>query len=151
MVKNLVDTPIFTTKDLAKLLDNCIDDLEDGGSKLFGLAELFHSISEATGESFYDAFVPLLGVLAGEIMSCRPFASLPILPEEIRKKFQSSFGEAVKGSKDALKILKTELCVKGTKNPSKILDALSLLGKHYYILGVLRSTLVKSPSANPGD
>lgn len=142
----MVMKPIFTNEHLAKLIDGCIEDLEDGGSKLFDLAQLFNCIAEATGNLVYNAFVPLLGSFGGEIVTSRPFVTLPILPEPTRKKFQVVFNEAVSGCKEALKILKTELCEKESMDPNHVLKALSILGKHDYNLTVIRTTLIKSPA-----
>jgi hypothetical protein len=137
---------ILTSDHLAKLIDNCIEDLEDGGPKLWDLAQVLHCTGEATGEPVYHALVPIIGSFASEIIAVRPIAFLPILPEPTRNRLQRIFNASIEGAKKSLTILKTELCKEDPIDAVKVLEAISILGKHDYELGMARSTLMKPTS-----
>jgi hypothetical protein len=108
-------------------------------------------LGDATGDPLYDAFVPILGSFGSEIISFRPLVFLPILPEPTRKKFQTTFNDAINGCKEALLILKTQLCKNDSVDFKEILRSLSILGKHDYNLTMSRSTLTRPSSTGPEE
>ena len=139
--------PVFTKEHLAKMIDLCIEDINTGGSKLFDLAHLFHCLGEIANKSVYDSFASILGSFGGEIITFRPYVMLPILPEETRSKFQRIFNEAIDSCKRSLRIIKEELCEKDSYDPNRILEALSLIGKHDYTLTEARTNLMRIRSS----
>lgn len=84
------------------------------------------------------------GSYGGEIMSFRPLVALPILPDDIRKKHQQSFDDAIKGGKKALEIIKKELCNKDSPDAIEIIKAIAILAKHDYDLSMTRHVLLRS-------
>lgn len=131
---------IMSDEDLSKIIDECITDLESGGSKLFDLAQLFHCLG-GTCNDYFDALVPTIGSYAGEVISFRPYVALPIIPDDERKKYQQQFDEALKAGKKALEIMKNELCKKSSPDTTEIVKAIAMLAKHDYNLAMVRNAL----------
>lgn len=138
-----MNAAVMTRSDLSRFFDECISDLDASGAKLFDLAHLLHCIGESTGKTEYHAFVGVFGSFGNELLFSRPLIGLPILPDETRKQYQSRFNEAVKQGKQALSEIKNQLCQNSVSDPVRLLEAISVIAKHDYELGSMRTYLLR--------
>ena len=138
------DAVILSRSDLGRVIDACVDDLQNGGAKLYDLAYLLQAVGNATENETYQAVFSSIGSYGHEIMMFRPLVSLPVLPDDMRKTYKDSFTKAIQDGLKALKMMRKELCGNSQPDPTNLIKAMALLNKQDYALTAQRSAVTRS-------
>jgi hypothetical protein len=143
---------LLTRSDLAHVIDECLADLPNGGSKLYDLAYLLQTVGSATDNDAHQAAFSAIGSFGNEIVTFRPLVSFPVLPDDMRKTYKESFNKAIQDGTKALKILRKELCGNSEPDPAAVIKVIALLNKHDYALTAKRSAVTRpSRSSQPAS
>lgn len=114
------------------MIDDCIEDLRNGsGTKLREFASLAQSIADSRNESVFHVLPPAVATFAYELSQSRTLVMIPVLPDQLRERYNTLISSSVNSVVEAFKTLKQELCDKDS-NPSheKLLQALATITKH---------------------
>jgi hypothetical protein len=111
---------------------------------LYDLAYLLQAVGDATNNDTYQAMFTSIGSFGHEVVMFRPLASVPVLPDEMRKVYRDSLNKALLDGTKALKMLRKELCSDSEPDPASIIKVIALLNKHDYALTTKRTAVMRS-------
>lgn len=143
--------PLLFGDQLAKLIDECIADLEEGGgTKLSDLATLMQCLAVTTNVDIYFILPQAIGSFMGEVLLFRQLISIPILEDNIRQRYRQKLENAIATVIESLKVLKYEFCQSESINDSKVVTATAAITKSGYSLYEIREAVLRSqPRTQP--
>ena len=124
----------ISKEDMSKMIDDCIEDLKDGGTKLIDLAHLMQYVGETKNdEVFLALFAPIWG-FSSEILRFREIGLLPMIPQDLKGRYNKVLTKAIEAGQKALNDLKVLLCEKDNINYGKFVSIIARLHKHQFAM-----------------
>lgn len=121
---------VFSKENLAKLIDDCISDLDSkGGSRLQSLGNLFEILGATLENDFLTALAIPIGTLGMNVAWFHTSPAISMLVPETRQRYEKLLQETVTNAKKLLVNLKQELCNDSHPNATKVIEIIAGLDR----------------------
>jgi len=133
---------LATSEHLSKMFDRSLEDLAlKTCDSLDSLGTVIHSLGQLTGDPLYYLANTPISSFATHIMRLQQFVAIPVLPKEIRPRYEALFDESLKIGRESIRELKEQLCNSTEPNHAKMITALGNLERQAYQLWMAREAI----------
>ncbi len=133
---------LATSEHLSKLFDRSLDDLSlKTCDSLDSLGTVIHSLGQLTDEPLYYLTNSPISSFATQVCKLQQFVAIPVLPKEIRPRYETLFEESLKIGSESIRELKEQFCNNAQPDHAKMVKALGNLERQAYRLWLARQAI----------